>query len=349
MSERENVSAIMITFPDNNISNCITNRSRYGMTLRRGGNSISNCHFTIQYAELPTVSNYHGASVRIWPYTAGTTELNAFANCYFNAGEYVFYTYHDTSQSFTGANMRTTVSNSHYTFYTSNAFGVLFRPIWYGGIWYGICITTQCSVLFSDYTQMFPYLTAQSPSVAIAEASEIGFASQVFSHDHGYLVSLENLANGESIACSNSGNPLPAGKYKRVAAIVTDNPVNTYFIPGAIRFEYSHENGTCCKSGQIIRVSNDYSVNVNAEIGTTSVEMYISNTQHKFTAHGKDFYVAYIYLYNSGESDIGDLRLLKFDCDSPFASVYGFKQPANYASGTNQNIFNSITSGKQVF
>ena len=352
MSGRAGVSAIMLTFPDNNVVNCITNRTRYGITLRKGGNSISNTHITIQYPSLPSVSAYNAdnsACVRLWPLNEGDTQLNNFTNMYFNMGVYVFYTYRDAGQSFDGANMRTSVTNSNYIFYTTTQFGALFRPVWYGGMWYGICSTNQCNLIYGDYCQMFPYQTATRPSIFAARASEMSFTNLLVPHDHSYMFDAANFVNaGEPIICSRDRAPIPANTYKRVAALVTDYPVATYRIPGAIRFEYSNENGTLAKSGVIMRVGDSYSAHVVDEIGTTALHMYISNSEHSITSRGKTWYIAYLYVYIA-DTPINDVRLLSLKADSPFVDIYAFPGGVNFEDGTNQNLFTTAGALVQIF
>lgn len=352
MSARDNVSAIMLTYPDNNVDNCITNRTRYGMTIRRGGNVVSNSHFTIQYATLPSVSNYNGANVRLWPFSSGDTQENAFSNCYFNAGKYVIYTYRDSSQTFTGANLRTMISNSHYTFYTSNVFEEIWNPVWYGGMWYGILTTTQCVLLYSDYTQLIPYLTTAAPSLRVALANEISFGTGTFPHTHTYLFDGANFNNNEWFCISNSSNGIPAGKYKRVAALVTRSPVGTFFMPGAIRYQISFGNGSVSIDGTIIRdqANGVYESTVNSEFSSTTMKMYISNDQQTITVDGITFYIAYIYVYAG--SNVTDVRMMKIESDSPLVDVYAYVEPYNNdgsVTSTNQTIFTSVANLHEVF
>lgn len=352
MSGRAGVSAIMLTFPDNNVVNCITNRTRYGITLRKGGNSISNTHITIQYPSLPSVSAYNAdnsANVRLWPLSAGDNQLNNFSNMYFNMGVYVFYTYRDSSQTFPGANLRTSVTNSNYIFYSTTQFGQLFRPVWYGGMWYGVITTSQCNVIYGDYCQMLPYQTPDEPSIFVARACEMSFNNLLAPHEHSYLFDTANFVNNdEAIICSSGQNPLAAGKYKRVAALATQWPVGTFRTPGAIRFEYSNESGTLAKSGVIMRSGSSYTKNVVNELGTTGVHLYISNDQHTIVSRGITYYITYLYVYSESVA-VNDVRLLSLKTDSPFVTMYAYPSVVNFTSGTNQNIFDNVSNLVEIF
>lgn len=351
MAARENVSAIMLTYPDNNIVNCITNRTRYGITLRNGGNAISNTHTTIQYASLPAIADYTGANVRIWPFSAGTTQLNVFTNCYFNGGKYVIYTYHDTTQQFTGANIRTVLSNCHYTFYSSNSWGELFEPTWFGGMWYGIISLTQCSMLYSDYTRMTVTNPIPTPSLRPAIANEISFTKMTFPHANGYLFDASNYQGGEWVPFSNSANPIPANQYKRIAAIVTRNPTAGRFIPGAIDYEISFGNGGFAGHGKIIRNTDatDYVSNHVNDIGTTTMKMYISNDEQTAVIDGVTYHLAYIYVMTP--SNITEIRNIKIIAESPLADVYIYAEPYNNSSSTspNQSVFGTVNNITEIF
>ena len=359
-SHRPYVSAIFIGYPDNNIVNCITNRTKYGITFKCGGNSIANTHITIQYDDgtqqyinhRPNASNYDGASVRLWVEDAnkGHNEVNLFTGMYFNMGLYAFETYQKANQSVVGSNLKTVISNSMYIFYTTaDFFSSLFRPVWYGGSWYGACICNECAAIYGDRCQMLPYVTETGPSIQVARANEMGFTNFMPPHSNSFMFDLMNFCNDETIICTSSDSGIPAGKYKRVAVIATVLPVGTFHIPGKIRYEYSHENGGVFKSGTLVYHSGGYAVTNDTGYGTTSLKMYISNASHELTFRGKTFYLAYINFYNSGESAISDARLLTLKCDSPYVDVYAFPDPTNFTSGSNQNIFDTAGTQVEVF
>ena len=344
--------AMLFTYPDNQVSNCVTNRTKYAMTMRNGGNSVSNCHFTIQYDTNPALSDYHNGHVRLWPFSAGDTQLNVFNNCYFNCGEYVVYTYHDDNQSFTGANLRTMIANSHYTFYTSNNWGSMFNPVWFGGMWYGLVAITQCTMIYNDYTRMLVTSFPDGiPTERITQNSEISFAQCTWPHVHSRLFDASNYQNnGEPFCFSTSGAGLPAGKYKRIAALVTRDPSAGHYMPGAIRFKFSKESGECAKSGVIIEHSGDYDVNVNSDYGSTTIKCYITNQEITTTLKGETFYISYIYMMCP--TSVTEKLYFALSCDSPSVKIYAYPMAYNNdgsESSMNQSIYDSLSDAIEVF
>lgn len=90
----ENTSAVIITAPDSEYSQIITNRTKVGFELRAGGNSFVNCHTTIQFQDPEAVTpEMYNATKNIWinVSASGSTQQNTFQGCYFNMGKYVVY------------------------------------------------------------------------------------------------------------------------------------------------------------------------------------------------------------------------------------------------------------------
>lgn len=346
MSAR-NTSAMFFTFPDNQIDNCVTNRTMYAFTMRNGGNSVSNTHTTIQYETMPTAQNYGGAACRLWPFSATTPQINIFDNCYFNGGKRVIYTYRGANQSFQGAALRTIISNSHYTFYTSGtAFSSMMDAEWYGGMWYGIITTIQCVLLYGDYVNMHLFAPPINPSVVVARANEKSFAQFSQPHEHSTMHDGNNYASGEQIITNNSAAPIPAGTYKKVAEIVTTSPVGTYHFPGTVKFEYSAQNGGYFFAGEIMRSGSAYVAQLSESFGTQSTtHLYVRDAQKTYTYNGLTYYITEVYLHAPGSSNITDLRLLKLEPTSPYVDVYAFPDPTNFSSGSNQNLYTEAPSG----
>lgn len=351
-----NASAIFITYPDNQIDNIVTNRTRYGITMRIGGNSVSNSHITIEYTSTPALADFIGSSVRLWPFASGDTQFNIFENCYFNVGRYVFYAYKDSNQAFAGANLRTMASNCHYTFYSSAQFGERWTGAWFGGLWYGICVINQCGNITGDYVNFLPYYIPNlTPSIQAMRFNEWKFANVNLSHPHGALVDSSNLCDGEWQFFNNNSNPLPAGQYKRIARINTHLPVgsNGDLIPGTIEIECAMRNGGFYRKAVITRVmsTDNIQVHIDADesIGsvanmtlyylTTGINQYSGTVSHD------------IFAYNPSGSDVTDVRLLKVTCSDPSTHVYMLPDAANYSSSdySNRNIYGSIADLQEIF
>lgn len=341
-----NTSAIFITYPDNQIDNVVTNRTKYGITLRTGGNSVSNTHITIQYESLPPVGSFQGCSVRLWPFSSGATQFNIFENCYFNVARYVFYTYKDSSQNFAGADLRTMVSNSHYTYYRSAEYGTAWTGAWYGGLWYGVIIINQCGNLTGDYATILPfYVPDITPSIYSMRLCEWNFANTAPSHENNRLVDSNNLCTGEWQYFCNSNNPIPANKYKRIARIFTIAPVgtNSDMIPGTIELEFSTRTGSVYKRMIIVHSGTTYNVTETESTATTTEKLYIKETGlNTLGGIGVD-------IYTTAPAAITEPRSLKISVSDPYTQVYMLPDAINYTSGNNQNIYDAVTNLKEIF
>ena len=341
-----NTSAIFSTYPDNQIDNIVTNRTKYGITLRTGGHSISNSHITIQYESLPNISNFQGCSVRLWPLNAGATQYNIFENCYFNVGRYVFYTYKDSSQAFTGANLRTMACNCHYTYYSSAQYNVAWVGAWYGGLWYGAFIANECGCIYGDYVTFLPYYTPDIiPSIYVMRQCEWKFANTAPSHINGRLVDSSNLCDDEWQYFCNSSNPVPAEKYKRIARIHTLSPVgsNSDHIGGTIQIEFSARNGSIYKKAIIERSGDNYVVNLVDDIGSTSEKLYIQNAGIS-TLNG----IA-VDIFTYASTNITEPRYLKVSLSDLYAHVYMLPDAVNYESGNNKNVYDGASNLIEIF
>lgn len=341
-----NTSAIFITFPDNQIDNVVTNRTKYGITLRVGGNSVSNTHITIQYETLPSVGNFQGCDVRLWPLNSGATQFNIFENCYFNCGRYVFYAYKDSNQTFTGANMRTMVSNSHYTYYRSAEYNTSWVGAWFGGLWYGAIIINECGVLTGDYVAFPPYyVPGLLPSLFAMRQCEWRFANTSPSHENNRVVDSNNLATGEWQFFCNSANPVPADKYKRVARIHTLAPIGTNenMLPGTIELEFSARNGSVYKKAIIVRSGDTYNVTIAESTATTSEKFYIKQS-------GIDNLGGIaVDIFTTAPASVTEPRYARISCSDPYTQVYMLNDAANYTSGSNQNIYDTASGLLEIF
>lgn len=355
MSARKNVSAIMITYPDNQIDNCVTNRTDIGITLRVGGNSVSNCHFTTQYVSQPQASLYDGTACRIWVFNAASTQINLFDNCYFNAMKYVFRTFVDSTQSYTGMSLRTVCSNSHYTFYNSTQFGDesiygqsgvgMLDAYWFGGSAYGSIQTIDCAFLYGDWLNMHMNAPRNRPSLTIARTCETKVANIIPPHEHSYMADAANYIEGETIIINTTTAPFEANTWKKVAEIVTSYAVHDC-IPGVINFETSAHNGLYFRKGTIFHTggtNQTYTVNVAETVGTTTIKLYIQANAETRTINGITYNIAAIYVFSP--SRITDFRYLKLSTSDVYTSVYAFPISQNYTSGTNQTIFTTEPAG----
>lgn len=356
MSARKNVSAIMVTYPDNQIDNCVTNRTDIGITMRVGGNSVSNCHLTTQYVTQPKAALYDGTACRIWPFNQGDTQVNLFDNCYFNAMKYVFRTFKDGSQTnITGLSLRTVCSNSHYTFYGSSKFGdtSIFQPsdigmleaFWYGGSIYGSIQTLDCAFLYGDWINMHLNATTTRAGTTVARTCETKTANIIAPHEHSYMADAANYADGELIITNGTEAPFEANTWKKVAEIVTQYPIHDC-IPSIISFEASAHNGLYYRKGTIFHTggtNQTYTVNVDESVGNTTLKMYIQANGQTRTINGRVYNIAAIYMYST--TQIKDFRYLKITTNDVYTDVYGFVIPRNYTSGTNQNIFTTEPAG----
>ena len=342
--------AIMVTFPDNQIDNVVTNRSMFGMTFRCGGNSVSNTHITIQYPTFPTDGNYEGANIRLWPFTAGLTQINVFENMYFNAGRYAFYTYNSPTENYTNALMRTMVSNSHYTLYKSNQFVNQYECYWFGGEWGGIIITNECGFLYSDNCVMHLYAPkAGATSTNIAIMNEFTVANTSPPKQTGAMYDATCYHPGEFFAINDNAAPLVANRYKKVGELVCPAGVavgNSQLMPGAIDLEMSLQNGGFYKNVTIIRSGDTYVVNTDSYAGSSAMKLYIDTTPHLITINGVSYVRNFIYAYVA--SDVTDLRWMRVTPHSKFVSFYAFTFPTNFTSGSNQNIFSSVDTSALV-
>jgi hypothetical protein len=339
MSARPKVSCIFITYPDNQIDNCVTNRTDIGITMRIGGNSVSNTHITTQYAQSPGdvgAANYKGVAVRLWPLNSGATQINLFDNCYFNAMKWVFYTYHDSEQAFTGANLRTICSNSHYTFYTSSQFTSRLDAVWYGGMWYGVMQTLNCAFLYGDHLFMHKDAYPVQPSIGVARASECSIGNIIAPHENSSMLDAANYVTDEWFPISSSSAPIPANTYKCVARIVSKADVYDGKVPGSYDIEIAAENGLFTRKLTVYPNSTDYTVNVDESHGNTTMKLYIRNNAEQYTFNGLTYAVARIYAFAT--ANITDVRFLKISPSSPFVDVYGFAWPINFETGSNSNI-----------
>lgn len=113
---------------DSQYSNIVTNALGTAVKTYGGGNSFTNCHFTVSFYrytsdglqdyQFTTPSEYGGVHILLAPYTPGDNQINQFNNMYFNCGRYVVL-----NQKSGGSNLITSINDSHYTFYkTANVF-----------------------------------------------------------------------------------------------------------------------------------------------------------------------------------------------------------------------------------
>ena len=90
----EDTSAVIITAPDSEYCQIVTNRTQVGFELKAGGNSFINCHTTIQFRDSTSVTpEMYDDTKHIWinVSASGSTQQNTFQGCYFNMGKYVVY------------------------------------------------------------------------------------------------------------------------------------------------------------------------------------------------------------------------------------------------------------------
>lgn len=345
-STRE-TSAMYFTSYDNNISNCVTNRTKWGVTLRCGGNYFSNCHFTIQYASLP--QTYTGASVRIYPPNLGTTQTNRFTNCYFNAGRRVCETYNAGT---TGTmNMRTTFDNCDYVFFGSDdyydAYNTPLELSWFGGELAGICVANNCQILTSGNTYMRKWDIPVTPSYFVFGSSRFNINRIMQGLDSVIPTSLPYLTSpNDYIPVSSSGATIPASKYRLVARIVTQAPAYTNLIPGALNFTVAAHGNDLVRKGTIVAKSGGFDVNIDESIGTTSVKMYITKNEHKYTVNGVDYY--YCDIVFTAPSNITAAIFMKIEATDPTVDVYSIPNNANFESGYGKNIYDTLSSANLV-
>ena len=336
-------SGIMVTYPDNQFDNLVINHCENSMTFRSGGNMISNCHFTGEYNywSRPNAANYKSNGVRLWPYASDPIWINFFDNIYFNAFKRAFYAYQDGSQNLSLTNFRTECSNSHLTFYSTGAwFDSIFEMAWFGGSWFGSIHTVDCGIHVGDNAVVqlkeYPYV----PTMFLAMASETKIINFEPPHPNSAMHSAGNYHQGEIFSFCNATQPLSAGKYKKVAEIVTVVPTDTFHMPGILNFELIHESGRVYKKGQIIWNGTTYVTHFDTELGSTGIKMYISNYQKTYTHEGVTYYVIGIYMRSEGAT-ASDTRFLRLENPSPFVDIYAFQNGQNYTSGNNQNVFDT--------
>ena len=111
----QDTRGIICYSPDSQFSNIVTNRLRWAYEMIFGGNSFVNCHSTVDFRDWTNLTDEvwsKAGHILINPPNSANTQENLFTNCYFNIGKYVVF-------SKLQSRMCTSLTASHYTFYTS--------------------------------------------------------------------------------------------------------------------------------------------------------------------------------------------------------------------------------------
>lgn len=289
--------AIGISYPDNQISNVITNRTGCAFRLYSGGNSFSNCHTTIEYKNLSSMSasDFNGTHIELTPASSGTTQENIFTNMYFNAGKNVVHC-KDRSTS-----LITHLSNCHYTFYSSADLPFRGEGYLYTGK-AGVFICDSFDVVIGGNFDFYDYFPDNTPSEnTVPRKLEI---NQNHRHPEASIFAANNhntvMSKPSSIV--NTNNPVPqAEKYYLIGAILetyTDSSQLADRFQGAVRIEWS---STDVHNEAVIAFDNLKPIIV-AETCSAVLrdhKIFIGATGKNVTIAGKTYVYYPIYVYAS--------------------------------------------------
>ena len=234
----EDTCAIGLSYPDNQISNVVTNRTGTAYRLFSGGNSFSNCHSTIEYRDASslTAQTFGGKHIEICPANSGTTQENVFSNMYFNAGKYVVFVAERAT------NLVTHIASSHYTYYKTADLPFRGEGYLYAGK-PGVFVCDSFDVMVGGNFDFYDYFPETAPTeTTVPRKLEI---NQNHRHPEASIFSANNYCTESSKprAIANTTNPIPqSGQYYLVGAILESYTPSASLedrYQGAVKIEWS--------------------------------------------------------------------------------------------------------------
>ena len=300
----ENRIAIKLTYPDNQLSNVITNRCKYAYELVSGGNSFSNCHSTVQYNSdyNLTANTLIGGHILLNPKNSGIIQENLFTNCYFNVGKYVVHN-PDIATS-----LVTHIDNSHFTYYTSSNLNFTLESyLWYGH--YGTLKTNNFDIVVGANCNFRDYFISEGTPTA-AGIPDMHFNTTTRHPEADICVANNYMSNlsGAHLIAGNGISVPKANTYYEVGGILftyidSDNFTRIYSEPIKVEYEVEY---THCEA--IISINGDNNINVNTTCCKTPVDvhrLYIGSLTNKIVG-GKSYKYLPVYIYCT---DFLNLRL----------------------------------------
>lgn len=219
----EDRTAMKFTYPDNQISNIVTNRCKYAYEMVSGGNSFVNCHSTVQYRPeyTLTAASLNGGHILLNPKNTGLVQANIFTNCYFNAGKYVV---HNPSIA---TNLIIHIDNSHYTYYGSgNLTFTLEAFLWYGH--YGTLKVDNFDVLVGANCNFRDYFLSEGTPTSVG-IPEMNF-NITYRHPEADICVANNYISSKSNTHLLVGNNISVPEE------------NVYYEVGGVLFSYVDAN-----------------------------------------------------------------------------------------------------------
>lgn len=294
----EDRTAMKFTYPDNQISDVVTNRCKYAYELVSGGNSFVNCHSTVQYQAdyQVTEDNFTGGHIFLNPKNSGLVQENIFTNCYFNVGKYVVY------NPYISTNLVTRINDSHYTYYRSADLPFTLEAfLWYGH--YGVLKTDNFDIIVGANCNFRDYWVSGSTPTAVG-IPEMNFNTSI-RHPEADICVANNYMNENSPMHILAGNTLSipaADTYYEVGGVVFSYVTSEDFqriYSEPIKVEYSVEFTRC---EAIINLSDDNDVIVNTTECMDAVNvhrLYVGEITDKIIG-GKTYKYLPFYIYCTG-------------------------------------------------
>ncbi len=290
--------AMKFTYPDNQISNVVTNRCKYAYELVSGGNSFVNCHSTVQYKDgyTLTAETLTGGHILLNPKNSGLVQDNLFTNCYFNVGKYVV---HNPNIS---TNLITHITSSHFTYYGSSSLNFTLEAfLWYGhyGVLkvdgFDIVVGSKCN--FRDY-----FLSEGTPGTT--GIPEMNF-NITYRHPEADICVANNYISNQSGAHLLSGNDISvpeANQYYEVGGVLFSYVDSVDFnrtFSEAIKVEYDVEY-THCEA--LINLNADLTVNIRQIYCDRNIDIHqlYAGTLTDKTIGGKTYKYLPFYIYCTG-------------------------------------------------
>lgn len=317
---------------DSQYSNIVTNALGTAVKLYGGGNSFTNCHFTVSFYrytsdglqayQFTTPSEYDGVHILLAPYTSGDNQINQFDNMYFNCGRYVVL-----NQKSGGSNLITVINNSHYTFYktaetfpTETGFGELCGGYPSRIMTDNFIVRTGANFVLYDYYPITPPSINTIPYINI---------NNINLRDDVPIVNANNLmsTNSKLRLIQSSQHHSDTSYYYVVGAITNAYGSFTPTTTGPILIDLGYAASTLSWQISLPDLTNGWSVM--SHIGSSSVayggsiKLYIDNIPSNIVINNRfgsrTYSVYYVYLKTTSETRT---TYLKISSTNPLSRCY---------------------------
>ena len=330
---------LYLIHPEANIVNCNFNVCEVGVKLVKGGNYISNCHFTLTSEKPTQQSDLAYDFIQVCPQYSGTNEVNIFDTCYFN-----------------GYKMRNLVRNTYLTENdTPAAVQLVTRICDCNLILGGPDVDVKSYIFGKTYcpVQIDNLCVRHGSHETMVGAMQVGSGADsvqkntlsvqtAISHNSNPF-DIVNFSNTPAIISGSSG-PLIAGKLRRIARVFVNpawessakvNVFNASFNVDII-LQYRSTGMNCFKITKYNTLDDDLKFYVDASSTVSSNDPSSPNYTGELTLRWFD-----IYIYNNSANDIERRMFIRTDNDnyplSQIAVFTGLDGSGDIASPTLSN------------